>query len=448
MKTLKVILFLSFLFFAGSAQARVSLISDEETELFLQRLIRPIFNAAGIPFNRDYIYIVNDDSLNAFVGDENRLFINTGTIIKSDSKDELAGVIAHEAGHILGGHILRLKIKSQEMSKMSLASMLMAGAAVAASGRGDVGMAVLLGSQSSLLSHFTAYRVQEERSADNSAIKLLAQVERSPEGMRDFMRKVRYQNELSGREETPYFRTHPVTTERITFMEEAVKNSRVAPSNENEDDFLRVKAKLIGYLYDPQKVFNIYPESDKSVPARYARSIANFRRLKIRQAMTELNELIELEPNNPFFYELKGQIFFESGKMRQAKINYRKALDLLPNSELFKQNLAHATLEDNPNMKDLRDVTDILKRSLIRSDNAYSWLMLSKAYGKMNDMANSNYAAAEYSYRLGENEVSLRQAKEALKHGPNQVVELKLNDLIARLEELKANSLSQPHRRR
>ena len=148
----------------------MTIISDEETELYLQDLLKPIFKSAGIPFNRNKIFIVQDNSLNAFVGDGNNLFIHSGTLLAAKTDDELRGVLAHEAGHILGGHIIRYKLRLQEMQNVGLASMVLAGALGAASGRGDVAAAIALGSQSSLINQSLAYQVQEERSADRKSV--------------------------------------------------------------------------------------------------------------------------------------------------------------------------------------------------------------------------------------------------------------------------------------
>ena len=212
-------------FLSDASAASISLISDEETEQFLARQLRPVFKAADIPFNRNNIYIVNDDSLNAFVGDGNNMFVHTGTLMKANDENEIAGVLAHETGHIMGGHILRQKIKLQNMQQISLASMLAAGAAAAATGRADAAIAIMMGTQSSMLNAMLAYQVEEERSADESAVKLLQKTEQSPAGMRNFMKKIDRQNRLNGIAENPYFRTHPVTAERISFLNNAVRQS-------------------------------------------------------------------------------------------------------------------------------------------------------------------------------------------------------------------------------
>lgn len=430
------ILLLSAFLPSAMASNRISLISDEETELFLAQTLRPIFNAAGIPFNRNNIYIVNDESLNAFVGDGNNMFVNTGTLIKAKNQNEIAGVLAHETGHIQGGHILRQKIKLQNMQQVSLASFLAAGAAAVATGRPDVAIAIALGSQSSLLSSMLAYQVEEERSADEAAVNLLNKVQQNPSGMRDFMQKIARQNRLSGIEENPYFRTHPVTTERISFLENASKNSSYPMSQEPNEEFLRIQAKLIAFMGEPNKTLQKYPLSNQSVPARYAHAIAYFKMLNIEKSLQIMNQLIKEEPNNPFFRELKAQIYLETGKVKLAKAEYQKALELLPNSAIFQINLAQAVLEDNPSNQELQNTINILNKSLRQSPDTYGWLLLARAYGKLDDEANSNYASAEYSLRIGALPIAKRQAETALKAASSSALKLKINDLISRLDEI------------
>lgn len=422
-------------FLSDASAASISLISDEETEQFLARQLRPVFKAADIPFNRNNIYIVNDDSLNAFVGDGNNMFVHTGTLMKANDENEIAGVLAHETGHIMGGHILRQKIKLQNMQQISLASMLAAGAAAAATGRADAAIAIMMGTQSSMLNAMLAYQVEEERSADESAVKLLQKTEQSPAGMRNFMKKIDRQNRLNGIAENPYFRTHPVTAERISFLNNAVRQSPFPAPAQPSNEFLRIKAKLSAFVEEPRKVLQKYPPSDKSTPARYAQAIVFFRMLKLNQSLKILNELIAEEPENPYFHELKGQIFMETGKIKPARTEYQKALSLLPNSALFQINLAQAVLEDNPNRNELEHTAEILNKSLLQRPDTYGWLLLSRAYGGLNDAANSNYAAAEYSLRIGAAETARRQANTALTANPSPQLRLKIDDLLNRIGE-------------
>lgn len=431
-------LLMSF-FLCSNSFAQINIISDEETELYIQKLATPIFKSANEPFNRSSFFIVNDDSLNAFVADGNNLFVNTGTIIRSDSDDEIAGVIAHEVGHIQGGHILRGKLREQQLSHVGLASMLLAGAAAVASGRGDVGMAIALGSQSSIMSSYLNYRVEEERSADEAGIKLLTANQISPEGLRRFMKKISQQNITTGVEETPYFRTHPVTTERLSFLENADRNSPYRGKTNISEEFLRVKAKLIAFIYPPNIALKFYGKN-KTIPQKYARTIIYFKQMQKQKAIDNINDLISLEPENPFFRELKAQIYMETGDVRTAKQEYKKALDLLPNSSIFKINLAHATLEDSPSISELKQIETILNQAILIRPSYESWVLLARTYGMQNKVAEANYASAEASLRIGLFPVAKKQATDALKSAKNAKLKLKINDLINRIDEFEKSS--------
>ena len=433
-------LFLLSAFVLSAANARaesISLIADEETESFLAEILRPIYKAAGIRFNRNNVYIVNDNSLNAFVADGNNMFVNTGTLMKADNYNQLSGVLAHETGHIQGGHILRQKLKLRGLQQASLVSLIAAGVLGAVSGRPDAGMAVMLGSQTSALHNLTAYQMQEERSADEAAVNLLEKTGQSPAGLRDFMKKIQQQNMLSGIEETPYFRTHPVTAERISFMSQKAEKHPFTPNAQREKEFKMVQAKLTGFLAEPNEVFQKYPNKDNSAPARYARSIALFRQLKIKEAEQLLDSLIADEPENPYFHEMKAQIYIETGKIKPAKREYQKAYELRPGAALFQINLAQAMLEDEPSPREVRQIINLLNKSLIQKPDSYAWLMLARAYGMQEDMAYSNYASAEYSLRIGALDTAERQVKEALKANPPQSLRLKLEDLNRRLKSLR-----------
>lgn len=417
------------------AAQEIKIISDEETEVLLEEITQPLFKAAGLPFNRNEVYIVEDNSLNAFVADGNNLFINTGTIIAAESPNEIAGVIAHETGHIAGGHIIRQKLKNRNINEVSLVSAIAAGAAAALSGRADVAMAAMLGSQSSILTNYTRYRTEEERSADDAAIKLLKQTKQSPQGMLAFMKKIVARNQLQGIEETPYFRTHPITRERISFFEQASKNSNLSPISELQNKFNNVKAKLIAYLLPPTQTLKQYAKSNR-IDAHYARAIAYFRMLNISKALNEINILLQKESDNPYFHELKGQIFLETGKIKQAKSEYKKALEIMPSSALFQISFAQTLLEDNHSQSDIQEAINLLNKAIIKRPNSFAWLLLSRAYGLQENLGYANYAAAEYSLRIGAPETAQEQLKQSLTYNPDQTLKIKIADLQNKLDNL------------
>ena len=431
------------------ALGQMSIISDEETEQYLAKVIRPIFQTAGIPFNRNKIYIVNDNSLNAFVGDGNNLFIHTGTLLKADNTDQISGVLAHETGHILGGHILRQKIKNQSMQEASLASLVLAGAAAAASGRGDVAVAVMLGSQSYPRSNYIAYPVEEERSADDAAVKLLYKRQTSPQGLLQFMKKIQKQNALNGIEESDYFRTHPVTSERVRFLEQAVKQSPYHQDHSLDSEFQRIKAKLYGFLQEPAQTFKRYPLSDTSIAARYAQAIAYFKQLNFGKALRMIDALSAEEPDNPYFYELKAQIYMEQGNLKAAKEAYGKVLKLRPDAALLQVDWAQAALAVSPSPAELKNIIAVLNRSLQQRPSAMGWLLLSQAYDQNGQTAYAEYAAAEYSLRIGAADIAKRQAENAQRKNPPSALRLKLDDLLRRIKNTypDLNEIKQPRKR-
>jgi len=426
------ILLAAFLPFDVKAKS-LALISDEETETYLANVVKPLFRAAGIKFYRDNLYIVNDNSLNAFVSDGNRLFVHTGTIIKAQSLDELSGVLAHETGHIMGGHIIRQKLRSKDLSYMTLASAILAGASAAA-GQGDAAMAVLLGGQASALNQFVRYRTEEERSADEAAVMLLNKTGQSVEGMLNFMKKIKNENILSGQEEIPYFRTHPITAERIAFFENNVNKKTTA---KNEEDFERIKAKLKAFLQDTKQTLSEYPTEDKSIAAQYAHAIVYMKKLEFKKALQKINSLIMTEPDNPFFYELRGQILSEIGDISAAKKDFAKAYHILPQSHLMQINYAQAILENNPDIADAQKAVNLLNRAIKKVPSSYGWMLLSRGYGVIGDMAAANYAAAEYSMMIGNIDIAQKQIEIADKLPSSAEIELKIDDLRLRIKKLK-----------
>lgn len=417
-------------FFCHNAYAGLTIISDEETELYLQELIKPIFKAAGVPFNRNKIFIVEDDSLNAFVSDGNNLFVHTAVLLQAKSSDEIRGVLAHETGHILGGHILRHKLKQQELQNISLASMALAGALGAASGRGDVAAAVAIGSQGSLINKSLAYQVEEERSADEAAVKLLAQTGHSPQGLLNFMKKIQTQNKLRGIDENSYFRTHPMSGERLAFLRQAVKNSKQAPAAGTESRLKRIQAKLYAFMKTPAQTRSRYPAGDKSVEAQYARAIAAYKSVNLPQALALTDNLIRQENNNPHFRELKGQILTEQGNIAAAQKEFAKASALLPNSTLFQINEAQAALALSPSPADLKKIIAKLQKAMTTRPIATAWLLLAQAYDLNGQPAEAQYAAAEYSARSGDLTLAKKQAERAKQASIDPNLTLKADDLL------------------
>lgn len=421
--------------FGANASEPVLLI-DDETQNFLEHVVQPIFKAAHIPYHEDHIHILNDMSLNAFVSDGNHLFVHTGTLLKASNVNELSGVLAHEAGHIAGGHILRQKLKLKDMQTLSAVSLIAAGATAVASGRGDAAMAVALGSHSSLLNSLMTYQTQEERSADESAVNYLNKIKQSPLGLKNFMKKIEQTNRLSGNEENPYFRTHPISAERISFFDQAVKKSNSTQKSPYDEEFALVQAKLSAFLLDSNRVKQKYPSSDQSLPAIYAHAIVQYRQKKFTEALRSMDSLIDAKPSNAYFYEFKGQILFESGHIKDAIKTYQKALSIkqdLPETILL---YANSVLEtDISDRENLQDIINRLNQILTKNPTPEAWQLLSRAYFKKEKQADGFYALAEYSFLTGQIEIAKQQLKKASDLNSSEVLKIKISDLKKQLQE-------------
>ncbi|MCM1323916.1 MAG: M48 family metalloprotease [Acetobacter sp.] len=414
----------------------VSLISDEETEAYLYDVLQPIFGAANLPLNRDYVHIVKDDSLNAFVGDQNHLFVHTGTLLKASNSNEIEGVLAHETGHILGGHILRLKIKLQDMQKATLASLIAAAGAAAVSGRGDAAIAVVLGTQSSAINAITAYQVSEERAADETAVLLLGKNKKSVKGLKNFMQKIQSANRLQGIEESPYFRTHPVTTERVAFFNDKLAKEKGTAGNAMLDTRLkRLQAKLYAYLAPLSAVLKRYPLSDTSVAGNIAHAVYYMRVKNFKESLKYVDVLLAMEPNNPYFWEIKAQTLFENGKLNDALVAYKQALKLNPTSDLFKLSYAEAVLATNPTRAQVEELIPLLEHVNRHQTYPAAYLYLGRIYAEMGMTAEADYFAAEYNNAIGEEGIARRQLAKALKRPLRADIKLRAEDLKVKLAQ-------------
>lgn len=420
---------------SARADDNLVLISDVETQNYLAAVIKPLYTAAGLAFNANNIYLVNDNSLNAFVSDGNYMFVHTGTLLAADNTNELAGILAHETGHIMGGHIVRQKLKLEKMQYIMLGSMIAAGATALSTGRGDAAMAVVLGTQSSAINHLLHHQIEEERAADEAAVKLLTKTQQSTIGLQRFMQKVQKRNLQSGISETDYFSNHPLTSERIEHFMSVGKNNHYSEKSPLDKQFALVQAKLSGYLEDSARIWRRYPRENASAAAQYAHSILYFRQSKFPAAYRLLDELIKNEPNNPYFYELKGQFLFENGRVAESVKIYEKALSILPETPLLQLSLAHALLESSEEKAIANRAVNLLQKAQIKQPTPLGWQLLARAYDILGQHASSLYASAEFSYAIGNLPAAEKQLQRAAKLAKDKSLQLKITDLSERVKD-------------
>jgi len=382
----------------GATAKGLSLIRDAEIENTIRAYATPVFRVAGLTPEAIRIYLVNDDSLNAFVAGGQNLFINTGLLTRSDNASQIIGVIAHETGHIAGGHLSRTQDALSKSTGPAILGYILGGAAALATGRGDVATAIVAGGQSIAERGFLSYSRAQEGSADQAALKYLDATHESARGLLEFMHVLENQELLSTASQDPYIRSHPLSRDRIDTLENHVKTSPysdVPPTPFELSSHARIKAKLMAFLSAPARTLATYKKSDGSVAARYARAIAYFKSGKIDTSLELLDDLLRENPDDPYFNELRGQILFESGRIPEALVYYQKATDLLPDSFLIRRDLARAQIETGkPELLD--DAIRNLRLSLPREpESAFTWRLLATAYGRKNDVGNSSLALAE-----------------------------------------------------
>ncbi len=404
--------------FSGTAQAqqRVGLVRDAEIETIIRTYATPIFEAAGLAPNDVDIHLVNDVTLNAFVAGGLNLFLNTGLIQRTSEPGELIGVIAHETGHIAGGHLVRVRDEMENASIQSVLAAVLGAAAAVASGEGGLGTAIAAGGTSMAMRNFLQYSRAQESAADHAALRFLDQMQWSSQGLVGFLGVLADQELLSSTMQDPYLRSHPITRERVASAREHAARSPCRDARYPEAFYgyhARMIAKLDGFLNAPTTTLRKYPASDTSLAARYARAIAHYRAADLKQAVPEIDALIAEHPNDPYFHELRGQMLFENGRAAEAVPSYERAVQLRPDSGLIRLELARALIElgDSARFDEAeRQLGEVVR---IEPQNAGAWRLLGIAYGRNGDIPNASLALAESAMLRGAREEARFQAERA-----------------------------------
>ncbi|HEV2363573.1 MAG TPA: M48 family metalloprotease [Caulobacteraceae bacterium] len=384
--------------------APISLIRDTEVEEILHKECDPIFAAADINPAEVKIHIVNDGTLNAFTAGGLNIFLNTGLIIQTDDPDQLIGVVAHETGHMAGGDVAH----SGAMGHAGLGPLLLGlglGALAAAAGAPDAAAGLVYsGSYFAAINELGYSREQESR-ADAAAVTYLEKAGYSGKGLVDFFNKFRYQEVFSDDRKFPFWRDHPLTDERIDALAVRVAKEphyNVVDSPEAKALHEVMKAKLVGFLDQPMITFQVYPPSDKSFPARYARAIAYYKENETATAVAKIDELIVERPTDPYLYELKGQVLFEAGRAKEAEPPFRKSVELKPDAPLLRINLAQALLAENDPQRVDEAISDLHLALGAEQDNPLGWRLLAEAYDSKGEQGMARLAAAEQNFNLGQ----------------------------------------------
>ena len=398
----------------SQAQKGPPIIRDAEIEQLLKEYTQPILRVAGLTQQNIQVVIINDRSFNAFVADGRRIFVNAGALLDAETPNQIIGVLAHEAGHIAGGHLARLREQLAAASTQSILAMLLGIGAMVAGGRGaggsssalsQGGMAALSGPTAAIQNSLFAYLRAQEDQADRAGVKFLTASGQSAKGMYDTFKRLADQMLYQTAYLNPYLQSHPLPSERVAALEGMAKaspywNTKDPPALQARHDLMR--AKLFGFLERPEAVARRYPPSDGSLAAHYARAISALRFAEPRAAQAQVDALIHVQPQNPYFHELKGQMLLESGRPVDAVAPLRQAVQLAPNPALMQIMLGQALIASHDRAR-LDEAVTILQAALIHeaeSSEAYSQVAM--AYGQKNDLAHADLASAQAAYMRGD----------------------------------------------
>jgi predicted Zn-dependent protease len=401
---------------AAPAANAIGIIRDSEIENDVRNWSTPLFEAAGLVPDDVQIVLVNDPRLNAFVAGGQRLFLHTGLLLRSDNVLQVVGVIAHETGHIAGGHLARLQDQLRAATATAIAAMVLGIAAAVVARSGEAAGAGIGAGMTLAERNFLAYTRTQESSADQAGLNFLEQNGLSARGMMEFFDILVKQEAMLVSRQDPYIRTHPLTKERTDFVRRFVQQSRFGnaqPPAEWVEQHKRMKAKLAGFIDPVSRTLVSYKEDDRTIASRYARAVALYRKPDLPNALKTIDGLIAEEPQNPYFRELKGQMLFENGRAADSLPEYELAVRYLPKSGLIRVDLARALIEINRPDYDQRAIAHLNEALRQESENAVAWRQLAIAYGRGGNMGMAALSLGEEAMLKGDFRVAIGQAQRA-----------------------------------
>jgi predicted Zn-dependent protease len=384
----------------------INILRDTETEEMLKSYETPLARAAGLDPNATKVWLVGDNEVNAFAtfgdGGEN-VFILSGIVLYVKNANELIGVMAHETGHIKAGHLIRGEVGMQKAMIPMLLSMVV-GVAAAIAGAGAAGMVLMGMGQSIAEAQFAQFSRVQESTADQIGTQLLNATHQSPMGMYNMFQRMAAEEARGAYKIDPFAVDHPAGQDRVSQLQDIVDASPyrdVKDAPQVEHTFEMVQAKLAGYTLPVQEALNRYPVTDTSEVARYARSMAYLRKPDLPKALAEINSLIAEEPNNPYFYEVLGQINLSMARPADAIPAYQKAVNLKPMAPQLRLALATAELATENAALAPAALQNLKAANLVENDDVFTWYETAQAYSMIKNDPMANLATAEAYYNGG-----------------------------------------------
>jgi predicted Zn-dependent protease len=411
--------------FAEEKEKGPAILRDTESEQLLRDYTRPILRVAGLEKQNIQVTIINESTFNAFVADGHRIFVNYGALMQSETPNQITGVLAHETGHLAGGHLAKLREQVAMAQTQMIIAMLLGVGAIAASAKGNnngngglssAGAAALSAPQEVIGRSLLSYVRGQEENADRAGVKFLNATGQSAKGMYDTFKRFTNESLFAAHGTDPYVQSHPMPAERVAALEEIAHSSpywdkKDDPALQLRHDMMR--AKISAFMERQDTVYRRYPMSNDSLPARYAHAITTYLHGDLRNAITQIDGLIQVQPNNPYFYELRGQALLEGGKPLEAIAPLRKAVQLSNNAPLIEMLLGQALVASD-NKAYAEEAIRILRAAVARETEApLGYLQLAMAYSRKGDLAEADLASAQAAFLRGDNKTARDLASRA-----------------------------------
>ena len=396
-----------------------SILRDAETEQLLEDMISPLVEASELEDGNVEVVLINDNSINAFVAGGQIVYVHSGLLNAAETANEVQGVLAHELGHITAGHVARFEERIAGAQGLTLLSLLAGVGAVLAGAPPEAGLGLFGVGMQAGTANFLSFNRNQEAATDLAGARYLSGAGISGRGMIKFFERLRnfeIRRGYSQADEAAYGRTHPLSGDRVATLRELLEKDPAWAKPEDPElqaRFLRARAKLYGYLAEPRRTFNLYPESDESLPARYARAYAFHKDAQVAKALGEADVLLASDADNPYYLELQGQILLESGKPEEALVPLRQATEMTRNHPLIASIFGHALIatEDEANF----DEAERVLRAAVAKDrfNPFAWYQLGVVYAARGDIPRARLASAEQQVMNRSYPAALRNAQAA-----------------------------------
>jgi predicted Zn-dependent protease len=404
-------------------------VRDAETEQLLRDYATPIFKAAGVNGGATKIILIGDRSFNAFVANGRKIFVNLGAMMESKTPNEMIGILAHETGHIAGGHLANLHQELARAQIIGIVGMLVGAGGMIATARssrpgspvgmdGNAPIGMVMGPAEIARRTMLSYVRSQEEAADRAAVKYLEATGQSAKGLLTTLSRFENESLFKTNGVDPYTLSHPLPRERISNLETLAKASssfsKTDPASLQARHDL-VRAKIVGFVGNAGEIARRYPVSDTSLAAKYARAVSAHRFGRTTDAQAQIDALIAAQPNNPYFHELKGQALLESGRAREAVPHLRKAASMVPSALPIKVMLGHALVASEQADDAIKLLSQVTQSD---PEDSEAFQYLSMAYYKKGNTAQAQLAAAQGLFLTGRYVEARTQADRAKRQFP------------------------------